>query len=141
MHLHYTYIKFIEHVAYKVIFQNVNAFQTWHDRLGHPGIGMMRKITSNSIGHNLLESKFPQSSDFVCTSCATGKLILRPSHLKIQAEPLQLLECIQGDICRPIQPLSGPFWYFMVLVDASMVGERCMGNKKFPTLTKIQSRR
>ena len=107
--LYYTYIKPVEHVAYKVIFQNVNAFQTWHDRLGHPGIGMMRKITSNSIGHNLLESKFPQSSDFVCTSCATGKLILRPSHLKIQAEPLQFLERIQGDICGPIQPLSGPF--------------------------------
>ena len=72
--LYYTYIKPVEHVAYKVIFQNVDAFQTWHDRLGHPGIGMMRKITSNSIGHNLLESKFPQSSDFVCTSCATGNL-------------------------------------------------------------------
>ena len=117
--LYYTYIKPVEHVAYKVIFQNVNAFQTWHDRLGHSEIGMMRKITSNSIGHNLLESKFPQSSDFVCTSCATGKLILRPSHLKIQAEPLQFLERIQGDICGPIQPLSGPFRYFMVLIDAS----------------------
>jgi peptide/histidine transporter 3/4 len=117
--LYYTYIKPVEHVAYKVIFQNVDAFQTWHDRLGHPGIGMMRKITSNSIGHNLHESKFPQSSDFVCTSCATGKLILRPSHLKIQAEPLQFLERIQGDICGPIQPLSGPFRYFMVLIDAS----------------------
>ena len=117
--LYYTYIKPVEHVAYKVIFQNVNAFQTWHDRLGHPGIGMMRKITSNSIGHNLLESKFPQSSEFVCTSCAKGKLILRPSHLKIQAEPLQFLERIQGDICGLIQPLSGPFRYFMVLIDAS----------------------
>ena len=81
---------------------------------------MMRKITSNSIGHNLHESKFPQSSDFVCTSCATGKLILRPSHLKIQVEPLQFLERIQGDICGPIQPLSGPFRYFMVLIDASI---------------------
>jgi hypothetical protein len=117
--LYYTYIKPVEHVAYKVIFQNVDAFQTWHDRLGHPGIGMMRKITSNSIGHNLHESKFPQSSNFVCTSCATGKLILRPSQLKIQAEPLQFLERIQGDICGPIQPLSGSFRYFMVLIDAS----------------------
>jgi hypothetical protein len=47
------------------------------------------------------------------------KLILRPSHLKIKAEPLKFLERIQGDICGPIQPLSGPFSYFMVLVDAS----------------------
>jgi hypothetical protein len=117
--LYFTYIKPVEHVAYKVIFQNVDAFQTWHDRLGHPGIGMMRKITCNSNGHDLNEAKFPQSLDFMCTACATGKLILRPSRLKIQAEPLQFLERIQGDICGPIQPLFGPFRYFMVLIDAS----------------------
>ena len=117
--LYYTYIKPVPHVAYKVIFQNVNAFQTWHDRLGHPGIGMMRKIIGNCIGHDLKDAKFPQSSDFICTACATGKLIIRPSYLKIKAEPLKFLERIQGDICGPIQPLSGPFRYFMVLIDAS----------------------
>jgi hypothetical protein len=58
--LYYTYIKPIEHVAYKVIFQNVDAFQIWHDRLGHLGIGMMRKIITNSIGHDLTEAKFPK---------------------------------------------------------------------------------
>ena len=63
--------------------------------------------------------KIPKTSDFVCTSCATGKLILRPSHLKITAEPLKFLERIQGEICGPIQPLSRPFRYFMVLIDAS----------------------
>jgi 5-methylthioribose kinase len=51
--LYYTYIKHIQHVAYKVIFQNLDVFKIWHDRLGHPGIGMMRKITGNSIGHKL----------------------------------------------------------------------------------------
>ena len=117
--LYYTYIKPVPHVAYKVIFQNVNAFQTWHDRLGHFGIGMMRKIISNSIGHTLSDAKFPQSSYFVCTACATGNLILRLSYLKIHVEPLKFLERIQGDICGPIQPLSRSFRYFMVLIDAS----------------------
>jgi hypothetical protein len=37
--LYYTYIKTITHVAYKVIFQNVDPFQIWHDRLGHPDMG------------------------------------------------------------------------------------------------------
>jgi hypothetical protein len=55
--LYYTYIKSINHVIYKVIFQNVDSFQTWHDRLGHPGIGMMRKITNNYIGHKLPDAK------------------------------------------------------------------------------------
>jgi hypothetical protein len=80
---------------------------------------MMRKITSNYVGHSLSDAKFLQSSDYTSTTCATGKLILRPSSLKIQAEPLKFLERIQGDICGPIQPLSGPFRYFMVLIDAS----------------------
>ena len=74
--------------------QNVDTFQTWHDRLGHPGVGMMPKIIKNAIDHNLNEAKFPQSSDFVCTACATGKLILRPSYLKVKAEPLKFLERI-----------------------------------------------
>jgi len=29
--LYFTYTKPIEHVAYKIIFQDVNAFQNWHD--------------------------------------------------------------------------------------------------------------
>jgi len=64
--LYYKYIKPIKHVTYKVIFQNIDSFQTWDDRLGHPGIGMMRKITSNLIGHDLTDAKFLKSSDYVC---------------------------------------------------------------------------
>jgi hypothetical protein len=30
--LYYTYTKHVPHVAYKVIFQNFDAFQIWHDR-------------------------------------------------------------------------------------------------------------
>jgi hypothetical protein len=78
---------------------------------------MMRKIFDNCIGHNL--TKFPKTSDFICTACATGKLILRPSPLKIHTEPLKFLKRIPGDICGPIQPTSGPFKCFMVLIDAS----------------------
>jgi hypothetical protein len=54
---------------------------------------MMRKIIGNSIGHNL-SAKFPKSSGFVCTACTTGKLIVRPSPLKIKNEPLKFLERI-----------------------------------------------
>jgi hypothetical protein len=79
----------------------------------------MRKIIVNSTSHNLNTVKFPKSLDFMCTTYATGKLIVRPSPLKIQVESLKFLERIQGDICGPIQPLSGSFRYFMVLIDAS----------------------
>jgi hypothetical protein len=79
----------------------------------------MRKIIGSCIGHDLEDAKFSKSNDFVCTSCAMRNLFLWPSPLKIHADELKFLECIQGDICGPIQPLCGPFRYFMVLVDAS----------------------
>jgi hypothetical protein len=80
---------------------------------------MMRKIISNFVGHNLPIKRFPKSSDFICTTCATGKLIIKPSHLKFKNETLNFLERIQGEICSPIPSLSGPFRYFVVLIDAS----------------------
>jgi hypothetical protein len=81
---------------------------------------MMRKIIDNGSSHNLNSAKFSKSSDFMCTTCATRKLILMPSPVNIKADLLKFLERIQGDICGPIKPLSGPFRYFMVLIDTSM---------------------
>jgi hypothetical protein len=103
--LYYTYIKHVPYVAYMVIFQNVDTFLTSHSRLGHHGIGMMQKIIRNCTGHDLKDAKILKSNDFVCTSCAMGKLILWPSSLKIHVEPLRFLERIQGDIYGPIQSL------------------------------------
>jgi hypothetical protein len=74
--LYYTYIKLVPYVTYKMIFQNVDTFTTWHSRLGHPGIKMMRKTIKNCAGHGFKDAKFPKFNDFVCTSCAMGKLIL-----------------------------------------------------------------
>jgi hypothetical protein len=106
----------------------------------------MRKILVNSNGHNLNTTKFPKSSDFMCTTCATEKLIVRPSHLKIQVDSLKFLERIQGDICGPIQPLSGSFSYFMVLIDSStrwshvcLLSTRNYAFAKFMTIHKIKS--
>jgi hypothetical protein len=79
----------------------------------------MRKIIGNSTGHNLNTVKFPKSLDFMCTTYASRKLIVRLSPLKIKVEPLKFLEKIQGYICGPIKLLLGSFRYFMVLIDAS----------------------
>jgi hypothetical protein len=75
-----------------VILQNVDAFQTQHDHLGHPSIW---------------------------TTYAIWKLILRPSPIKINTKPLKFLERIQCDICGPIQPLSELLRYFIVLINTS----------------------
>ena len=110
--LYYTYIKPTEgYVAMKTIFRNAESFRIWHDRLGHPGLSMMRRIIKNSTGHGV--NSFPNPEDFICTACAKGKLITRPSLLKIRDELPVFLQRI------PIQPLSSLFRHFMVLIDAS----------------------
>jgi hypothetical protein len=98
----------------------------------------MRKIIGNCIGHNLKEAKFPKTSDFIWMTCATQKLILRHSPLKIHTEPLKFLEMIQGDICGLIQPTSGPFRYFMVLIDISTRwSHMCLLSTRNHAFTKI----
>lgn len=101
--LYYTYIKPTEeYVAMKTIFRSPESFRVWHDRLGHPGLGMMRRIINNSAGHNVETKDFPNPEDFICPACAKGKLITRPSLLKIRDESPVFLARIQGDICGPI---------------------------------------
>ena len=96
-----------------------NIFMLWHDRLGHPRSTMMRRIIENFHGHPLKNQKILLYSDYLCTACSQGKLIVRPSHTKFLVESPTFLERIQGDICGPIHPPSELFHYFMLLIDAS----------------------
>lgn len=115
--LYYTKISTIQ--SYAIVNQKfTDNFIVWHDRLGHPGSVMMRKIITNSCGHSLKGQQILHNN-FSCTACSEGKLMLRPSPSKINYESITFLERIQGDICGPIHPTCGPFRYFMVLIDAS----------------------
>ena len=68
----------------KTIFKKAESFQIWHDRLGHPGLSMMRKIINNSAGHDA--RVITKTKNFICTGCAKGKLTTRPSLLKNRDE-------------------------------------------------------
>ncbi|KAI3754347.1 hypothetical protein L1987_54129 [Smallanthus sonchifolius] len=119
--LHYTHINVPQaHMAIKEKCCDHGIFNLWHDRLGHPGSTMMKRIIENTHGHPLKDQKIPQTDKIhQCSSCSLGKLITRPSPLKVENESPMFLERIQGDICGPIHPPCGPFRYFMVLIDAS----------------------
>ena len=118
--LYYTNISSIEaHAIVNQQLTNHSEFIIWHNRLGHPGSIMMQRIIENSSGHSLKNKKILQTNEFSCATCSQGKLIIRPSPAKIGIESPIFLERIHGDICGPIQPSSGPFKYFMVLIDAS----------------------
>ena len=100
-------------------FSNSTPIVLWHERLGHPGTSMLRRILHQSNGHSLTIGRISSHTDYNCLACTQGKFITRPFSLKVDSDTPQFLECIQGDICGPIDPTSGPFHYFMVLVDAS----------------------
>ena len=118
--LYQTTIRSLEsHAVMDQKFNDPKAFLPWHERLGHPGLSMMRRIVQNSNGHPLTSRQILKSHDFSCTACSQGKLIIRPSFTKITSKSLTFLEHIQGKICEPIHPPNGPFRYFIVLIDAS----------------------
>ncbi|KAL4031308.1 hypothetical protein IC575_009584 [Cucumis melo] len=118
--LYYTYIRVVEtYATMNPKFMNLNMFTVWHDRLGHLGLIMMRRIIENSHGHPLKNQKILQSKELSCIACSQGKLIIRSSPVKVGVESPTFLERIHGDICGPINPPSRPFRYFMVLIDAS----------------------
>ena len=80
---------------------------------------MMRRIVKNSNVPTLRSKQISTSPGFAYAACFQVKLIIIPSFTKIMSESPTFLERIQGDIYGPIHPPSGPFRYFMVLIDAS----------------------
>lgn len=119
--LYYTTISVMESHSNMAKFKNHDPSTCimWHERLGHPGKNMFRRIIDNSCGHSLQNHNTNMPSHHLCIPCTQGKLITRPSFVKIKHESPAFLDRIQGDICGPIHPASGPFRYFMVLIDAS----------------------
>ena len=91
--LYYTHIRVIEtYTTMNLKFMNLNMFTIWHDRLGHPGSIMMRRIIENSHGHPLKNHKILQSNELSCIACSQGKLIIRPSPVKVGVESPIFLE-------------------------------------------------
>ena len=89
----------------------------WHDRLGHPSATMLRRMIPILEGHPLCTRDAEHTCR--CSACAQGKFSIKASQWKLPHELPPPLERLQGDICGPITPMSGPFQYFFVLVDAS----------------------
>ena len=47
--LHYTYINLIK--SHMIVKEDTETLTLWHNRLGHPGSILMRRIIENSHGH------------------------------------------------------------------------------------------
>jgi hypothetical protein len=113
--LYYTTMRTIEaNVAVHQKCSNPIIFTLWHDLLGHPRSVMIRRIIENSHGHPLKNQKILLPSDYPCSACSQGKLIIKPSPLKISIESPSFLERIQRtfvDLYTHHLNHSGILWY------------------------------
>ena len=94
----------------------VNKPDIWHSRMGHPGTTIFRRMIPLTQGHDLTAADAGKTRE--CVACIHGKLIRKPSHWTLPSELPPPLHRLQGDICGPIDPPSGTFRYYFVLVDA-----------------------
>lgn len=91
--------------------------ELWHRRLGHLGTSMFHRIVNNS--HGIPNSVHPRTFQWPCLACSQGKFITSPSPSKTDTELPRFLERLHVDVCGPIEPPSGPFRFFLVVIDAS----------------------
>ena len=90
-------------------------YETWHARLGHPSMKIMKMVKDNSVGAKTL--KFPEK-DELCEICVQGKLNEEPftaSNTKVDS-PLSL---VVSDIFGPypIATLGSGAQYFVTYID------------------------
>lgn len=88
----------------------------WHNRIRHFGTTMFRRMLPAVTGHAVCKSDAEKVG--ACASCSKGKYVAAFSKWKLPTEMPTTLECLQGDVCGPVSPASGPFRYYFVLVDA-----------------------
>ena len=85
--LYYTSIRTVESndISNKM-FTNFNDFIIWHDLLDYSNFNMIRKIIDNSHLHILPSPNILQSKEVSCAACSQGKLIIKPSTVKVIIE-------------------------------------------------------
>ena len=92
----------------------------WHDRLGHPGKNLFRKIILSTKGTSIPTDCTAHHD--TCYPCMMGKT---PAKRKIPSapnvKPKQLGERWVVDVCGPINPPCGPFRYYQAIKDESNI--------------------
>ena len=85
----------------KGVFINTKAKpDLWHERLGHPGTMIFRRMFPLLIGHNLITTDVGKTNE--CVICMQGKYIKKPSIWKLPIELPPPLYRLHGDICGPL---------------------------------------
>ena len=74
------------HIVLTQKIKDMEIFKIWHERLGHLGVIIMRRIITSSHGHPLKDYKILTNNEYACSAYAMGKLITRSSTTKVTNE-------------------------------------------------------
>ncbi|HEY0433295.1 MAG TPA: reverse transcriptase domain-containing protein [Chitinophagaceae bacterium] len=89
----------------------------WHERLGHPGAGNMKRMISGTVRG--LE-KIKAGPDISCEACIRGKQSREPFKAKTStnSRASNKLDLIHSDVCGPMKNTSnGGARYFLTFID------------------------
>ena len=85
--------------------------------LGYPSTTIFRRMFSLLTGYDLVTVDTEKTHD--CVTCIQEKYIKRPLSWILPTKFFPPLYILDGNICGSINPPSGAFRYYFVLVDAS----------------------
>ena len=95
-------------------FTDSKNFIVWHDRFGHPGVIIMRRIIENSHDYSLKDQRILMPNEFNCVICSQEKLITKPSQMKVEFESTGFLKKFMVIFVIPFTQhvdLLNTFWY------------------------------
>ncbi|RVW93168.1 Retrovirus-related Pol polyprotein from transposon TNT 1-94 [Vitis vinifera] len=70
----------VEEIPDTMKFNDPKVFVLWHDRLGHPGSSMMRRIIEHSHGHPLKNQKILSPNEYSCAACSQVYVPIAPTQ-------------------------------------------------------------
>jgi hypothetical protein len=80
---------------------------------------MMQCILGNSTGVNISVSQIGKYFSDFCIPCTQSKPVASTKQSSVSAYSSRFLSHLFVDICGPISPPSGPFYYFLAIRDGS----------------------
>ena len=83
----------------------------WHERLGHSGTTIFRRMFFLLTCHNLVTTDGEKTHE--CVACIKGKYFKKPSEWTLPTELSPPLYRLHGDLCGPNNPPSG---YFVIIL-------------------------
>ena len=129
-------IRSLDTVQLATVRDEVNNYDLWHQRLGHPASQTMRHVSHATDGLDLLHVP---TTPPICSDCQIGKMPTRsfPSSDKHETKPLSMVHCNLVEF--PIESYYRHKYCLTIIDDYSGYGTICLLQLKSDTAMAFQT--